>query len=42
MHDLLVGNVINYSLVGLPERKARYNCTNDININKVAIIYTTL
>ena len=26
MHDVLVGNVINYSLVGLPERKARYNC----------------
>ena len=43
MHDLLVGNVINYSLVGLPERKARYTCTNDINIiNKVTIIYTTL
>ena len=33
MHDLLVGNVINYSLVGLPERKA-YNCVFDTKLRQ--------
>ena len=33
MHDLLVGNVINYSLVGLPERKA-YKCVFDTTLRQ--------
>ena len=33
VHDLLVGNVINYSLVGLPERKA-YKCVFDTKLRQ--------
>ena len=38
MHDLLVGNVINYSLVGIRERKA-CKCVFDTKQDKTTLRY---